>query len=113
MSVEKIKDLKETPEITLSEGVDELSPVTSLELNRLIKMENWRISEDGKRMYRRRSWIAETPFAVLKTVMHFRRFLLRGLEKVKTEWLWACTAFNVRKMIRAIARLRTKIAATA
>ena len=70
-------------------------------------------SEDGKRMYRRRSWIAETPFAVFKTVMNFRRFLLRGLEKVKTEWLWACTAFNVRKLIRAIARLRVKIAAMA
>jgi transposase len=70
-------------------------------------------SVDEARRYRRRCWIAETPFAVFKTVMQFRQFLLRGLAKVKTEWLWACTAFNAVKMVRAIARLRGMVAALA
>jgi len=68
-------------------------------------------SAEGRQTYRRRAWIAETPFAVLKTVMNFRRFLLRGLEKVKTEWLWVCTAFNVRKFVHWLAGMRVKIAA--
>ena len=45
--------------------------------------------------------------------MNLRRFLLRGLEKVKTEWLWACTAFNLSKLIRAVARLRAEFMALA
>jgi transposase len=39
-------------------------------------------SESGKASYKRRSHAAETPFAVFKTVMNFRQFLLRGLKKV-------------------------------
>jgi len=29
-------------------------------------------------------------------VLGLRRFLLRGLEKVQTEWLGACTGYNLR-----------------
>jgi transposase len=68
-------------------------------------------AEEGKKIYARRSWIAETPFAVLKTVMNFRRFLLRGLEKVKTEWRWACTGYNLRKLVTAVSRMRVGFAA--
>lgn len=67
-------------------------------------------SEEGKKTYSRRKWIAETPFAVLKTCMRLRQFLLRGLEKVRTEWLWACTAFNLSKLAREISALRVRLA---
>ena len=50
--------------------------------------------------------MAETPNAVIKQVMGLRQFLLRGLDKVRTEWLWACTAFNIRKLISIIAKVR-------
>ncbi|HUX01714.1 MAG TPA: IS1182 family transposase [Phycisphaerae bacterium] len=66
-------------------------------------------SEEGRKVYSRRKWIAETPFAVLKRVMGLRQFLLRGHEKVKTEWLWACTAFNLRKMVSEVARSRARL----
>ena len=46
----------------------------------------------------------------MKLVMGIRQFLLRGLEKVKTEWLWAATAFNVMKLAREIGKLRTEFA---
>lgn len=65
-------------------------------------------SERGREIYGRRAWIAETPFAFTKTWMGLRQFLLRGLAKVRTEWLWTCTAFNLRKLIREIARLRAR-----
>lgn len=40
--------------------------------------------------------------------MGIRQFLLRGLEKVKTEWLWAVTAFNLAKLARLMAILRAE-----
>jgi transposase len=67
-------------------------------------------SESGRRRYRRRPEIAETPFGVIKLVMGMRQFLLRGLEKVKTEWLWAITAFDIMKLARAVGTLRAQIA---
>ncbi len=66
-------------------------------------------SDEGRQVYARRAWLAETPNAVIKTCMGIRQFLLRGLEKVRTEWLWACTAFNVAKLVRWIAGLRLRL----
>jgi transposase len=67
-------------------------------------------TEAGTRTYRRRTWMAEYPLGILKSVMGLRQFLLRGLEKVRTEWLWACTAFNLRKLVQAVARVRAELA---
>jgi transposase len=73
-----------------------------------------RMATPGARQrYNQRPRIAETPFALLKSVMGLRQFLLRGLEKVKTEWRWAATAFNLVKLVRGIARLRTQFTAMA
>jgi len=68
-------------------------------------------TSEGRGVYGRRKWMAESPLGVLKSVMGLRQFLLRGLEKVRTEWLWACTAFNLRKMAKELARLRSEEAA--
>ena len=66
-------------------------------------------TESGRQLYTQRPRIAETPFGLLKRVMGLRQFLLRGLEKVKTEWRWACTAFNLGKLVRELARLRAEL----
>ena len=66
--------------------------------------------ESSQQLFRRRSWIAETPFGILKSVMGLRQFLLRGLEKVQTEWTWAVTSFNLTKLVRELARLRAEFA---
>jgi transposase len=60
--------------------------------------------------YGRRFHAGETPFGWLKQVLGLRQFLLRGLEKVRTEWLWACTAYNLRKLLGEVARLRALFA---
>ena len=70
-------------------------------------------SEAGRAVYRRRSWISETPNAVIKELMNLRRFLLRGLEKVRLEWLWAAVSFNVWKLVREVSRMREIFAALA
>jgi hypothetical protein len=59
-------------------------------------------------MHNQRLHTAETPFGIIKHLMKVRQFLLRGLENVKTEWLWICTAFNLGKLVREVARLRAK-----
>jgi transposase len=61
---------------------------------------------ESKETYSKRFHAAETPFGILKQVMNLRQFLLRGLEKVTTEWFWACSAFNLAKLVREIGRLR-------
>lgn len=65
-------------------------------------------SDAGRATYAKRFHAGEVVFAIIKRVMGLRQFLLRGLEKVRTEWLWACTAFNLMKLQREIARLRAE-----
>lgn len=57
-------------------------------------------TEDCASRYAKRAWIAETPFGHMKQVMRFRQFLLRGMENVKAEWMWACIAYNLGKIVR-------------
>jgi transposase len=61
---------------------------------------------EGKAKYKRRSHAAETPFAVFKTVMNFRQFLLRGLGKVNLEQRWISLAYNLMKLARHTAAQR-------
>jgi len=63
-------------------------------------------SADGQKKYKRRSFLAETPFAVMNTTFNFRQFLLRGLAKAGTELLWICSAMNISKLVRLLAQHR-------
>lgn len=65
-------------------------------------------TEEGKKTYNRRMHVGETPFAIIKGILEVRRFLLRGLEKVRTEWMWVCTAYNLKKLIAVLAALRAE-----
>ena len=56
-------------------------------------------TEQGKEVYRRRAPLAETPFAYIKGVLGIRQFFVCGLDKVRTEWRWICTAYNLRKLL--------------
>ncbi len=77
------------------------------------KMDARMNSPTGRKIYQQRKWLAETPFAIIKARMRLRQFLLRGIDKVRTEWLWACTTFNLAKLARCIAQLRAQRAAAA
>lgn len=41
----------------------------------------------------------ERPFGVIKQQFGARQFLLRGLERVRTEWTWMAAAFNLKHLI--------------
>ena len=66
-------------------------------------------SPEGQATYARRMHMAETPFGHIKWVMGVRQFLLRGLEKVRSEWLWVCTAYNLKKLLRHAVPLRAEL----
>jgi transposase len=55
-------------------------------------------TEQGQRLRARRSTEVETVFGCIKHNMGFRRFHLRGLDKVKTEWGLVSIAHNMRKL---------------
>jgi hypothetical protein len=40
----------------------------------------------------------EPVFGIIKSVMGFRQFLLRGLANVGTEWTRVCLAWNLKRM---------------
>jgi len=56
------------------------------------------ISEEGKKLRSQRGVEVESVFGRLKEDWGFRRFLLRGLEKVKTELGLLCIAQNMAKL---------------
>jgi transposase/IS5 family transposase len=58
---------------------------------------------EGARLYARRQSISEAPFHVIKNILGFRRFSLRGLGKVNLEWLLVALAYNCRKIAAAAA----------
>jgi transposase len=63
-------------------------------------------TQEGRAKYRRRSFLAETPFAVLNTSMNVIQLLLRGTEKVTAEVGWICSAYNIKKITRLLATSR-------
>ena len=65
---------------------------------------------EAKQIYHQRPRIAETTFGILKAVFGLRQFLLCGLDKVRIEWRWAATAFNLSKLVRHVGRLRAEFA---
>jgi len=52
----------------------------------------------GKAVYAIRKSTIEPVFGIIKSVMGFRQFLLRGLDAVKGEWDLVCIAFNIKRL---------------
>ncbi len=55
-------------------------------------------TEEGRRAYRKRKWIAEPPNGWIKNVLGFRQFSMRGLHRVQAEFKLVCLALNLRRM---------------
>lgn len=52
----------------------------------------------GKALYALRKQIPEPVFGIIKSVLGFRQFLLRGLEGVRGEWKLVTMAWNLKRM---------------
>lgn len=53
---------------------------------------------EGKRLYGLRKQMPEPVFGIIKSVMGFRQFLLRGLDNVQGEWSLVTMAWNIKRM---------------
>ncbi|MEI8354456.1 MAG: transposase, partial [Lentisphaerota bacterium] len=57
----------------------------------------------GQAAYKKRKETVEPVFGIIKAAMGFRRFLLRGLQKVSLEWSLVTLAYNFRRLARLLA----------
>ncbi len=53
---------------------------------------------EGRKLYSLRKQIPEPVFGIIKSVLGFRQFLLRGLDKVRGEWSLVTMAWNIKRM---------------
>jgi len=54
----------------------------------------------GKTLYKLRQQTVEPVFGIIKSVMGFREFRLRGHKKASTEWTLICLAYNLKRLHR-------------
>lgn len=59
----------------------------------------------GKAKYALRKQTVEPVFGIIKAVMGFRRFLLRGKTKVSLEWILVTLAYNFKRLFRLVQRM--------
>jgi transposase len=55
-------------------------------------------TETGRKFYALRKSTVEPVFGIIKEVMGFRRFMLRGLKAVQGEWNLVCIAYNLKRL---------------
>ena len=53
---------------------------------------------NGKKLYALRKQIPEPVFGIIKSVLGFRQFLLRGIDRVRGEWSLVTMAWNIKRM---------------
>ena len=59
---------------------------------------------EGKTLYGRRKHTPEPVFGIIKSVLGFRQFLLRGLDKVRGEWSLVTMAWNMKRIFALTTR---------
>jgi len=57
-------------------------------------------TRDGKELYARRKCTVETVIGIIKHVLGFRTFSMRGLDLAGAEWSMVCSAWNLKRMHR-------------
>jgi hypothetical protein len=64
----------------------------------LTKMLHRLRTPEGRAIYALRKHTVEPVFGILKQVLGFRQFLLRGFRKARGEYLLGCSAWNIRRL---------------
>ena len=66
--------------------------------NAVTQMRHRLATPAGRARYGLRKQTVEPVFGIIKSVMGFRQFLLRGLDAVRGEWSLVTMAWNIRRM---------------
>ena len=62
-------------------------------------------TQAGRKLYAQRKQTIEPVFGIIKAAMGFRRFSLRGLAKVRSEWTLVTLAYNLKRLFHMGANL--------
>ena len=74
----------------------------SLHADALTVHRRWMQTAEARDAFRRRKQLIEPVFGIIKEQQAGRRFLLRGLEAVRSEWTLLAVAFNLRTLAKAL-----------
>lgn len=66
------------------------------------KMTHRTATKEGREKYKQRQQTIEPVFGIIKQAMGFRRFSVRGLGKVASEWTLVCVSYNLRRLHRVM-----------
>ena len=83
----------------LAQRLKELPPMAD-DAGAIDRMKHRLRTADGRRMYAKRKCTVEPTFGIIKSVLGFRQFLLRGLQAVRHEWTLVCIGWNVKRLHR-------------
>jgi len=67
---------------------------------------------EGKALYKQRKQTVEPVFGIIKEVLGFRRFSMRGKKKAETEWCLVCLSYNLKKIFTLSQGYAPKLPAT-
>jgi hypothetical protein len=82
---------------TITERFTDLAPLPG-EAEPIDKMRNKLKTVEGRKVYAQRKSTVEPVFGIIKHVLGFRQFFLRGLEAVSGEWTLVSMAWNLKRM---------------
>ena len=73
------------------------------------RMEHRLATAAGRELYKLRKQTVEPVFGIIKEVMGFRRFSLRGKAKANLEWLLVSASYNVKRLHRMVQNALTAV----
>lgn len=94
-----VSDLEQKPEPAAPEAQASIGEVMKYRLQ----------TAEGKAKYKLRQQTVEPVFGIIKSVLGFRQFLLRGVQKVGLEWQLVCLAYNLKRLHLLSAGLPTAV----
>ena len=74
------------------------NPPPAADASPIVKMAYKLKTEIGQAIYRLRKSTVEPVIGIIKEVLGFRQFSLRGLDKAAGEWTLVCLAFNLKRL---------------
>ena len=88
---------RESHNLPLMERFSEPPPIPD-DADCVTRMKHRLTTIAGKAIYRTRKCTVEPVFGIIKEIMGFRSFLLRGFEAVQGEWKLVCIAWNLKRL---------------
>jgi transposase len=83
----------------LAERLSEPVPLAE-EASAVDRMKHRLRTPEGREVYATRKCTVEPTFGIIKSVLGFRQFLLRGLQAVRHEWALVCIGWNLKRLHR-------------